>query len=84
MKTLTIRLPDDLLHELEIASRESGTTVSSVVRDRVEHYHVRRNVNVDTLSLISDLVGSIDGTPSDMSSRTKHYLEESGYGKRSR
>ena len=84
MKTLTIRLPDDLLRELEAAAHESGTTVSSVLRDRAVSYGARRGAAGDTLSLIADLAGSVGGTPSDLSSRTKHYLKQSGYGERPR
>jgi len=82
MKSLTVRLPDDLVAELEAASREGNTTVSSVVRDRVAHYKTAPTQKGDTLSLIGDLVGSLNGVPPDMSGNIKHYLKKSGYGRR--
>ncbi len=84
MKTLTVRLPEDLAAQIEAESRERKMSKSDVVRERLSlaRPRQRRGAPLDT---ISDLIGSVDGLPTDLSTRKKRYLEASGYGaKRSR
>ena len=86
MKTLTVRLPDALVAEIESESRERKVPKSDIVRERLT-----RNRQTDQpptgYALIADLIGSIDDPrlPTDLSSRKKYYLKATGFGrKRSR
>ncbi len=76
MKSLTIRLPAALIAEIEAESRGRNISKSDVVRERLQQARPVRA----PLEAIADLVGSVDGLPADLSSRTKHYLRSSGYG----
>ena len=82
MKSLTVRLPEPMVADIEAESRGRKISKSDVVRERLEtapRKNRRRNAGLDT---IADLIGSIDGLPSDLSSRKKHYLKSTGYGKK--
>jgi Arc/MetJ-type ribon-helix-helix transcriptional regulator len=84
MKTHTIRLPDALAAQIEAESRERKLSKSDVVRERLTLAagSRRRTASFDA---ISDLIGSVNGLPADLSARKKHYLKATGYGrKRSR
>lgn len=84
MKTLTLRLPDDLAAQIEAESRERKVSKSDVVRERLIMTRSRRR-GPRSIDLISDLIGSVDGLPADLSARKKKYLRATGYGqKRSR
>lgn len=85
MKTLTIRLPEMLVAEIEAESRLRKLSKSDVVRERLTLPTGRQRRRVPTLDAIGDLVGSVAGLPADRSSRTKEQLRATGYGrKRSR
>lgn len=84
MKTVTIRLSDELVNDLEAASAERNVSVSEVVRECIATYGARPQKGSDTLGLISDLIGSVDGLPDDLSARTKDYLKKTGYGSSAR
>lgn len=78
MKTLTVRLPEELYGDIEAESRRRHVPKSEVVRERLES---GRSADQGAFALeIGDLVGSVDGLPADLSARKKHYLEETGYG----
>jgi hypothetical protein len=79
MKTLTVRLPEPLVNEIEAESRARGVSKSDVVRERLGRRAAGRRLP-DPLAGIADLIGAVDGLPSDLSSRTKHYLKKTGYG----
>jgi len=84
VKTLTVRLPEPLVAEIEAESRDRNISKSDVVRERLETAR-RRRKRAASFEAIADLVGSIDDLPADLSSRTKWYLRTTGYGqKRSR
>ena len=85
MKTLTVRLPEQLVAEIEVESRGRKCSKSDIVRERLQRV-VRPVRRWSTpLDAISDLIGSVDGLPADLSARKKHYLKATGYGqKRSR
>jgi len=74
MKTLTIRLPDDLAARIEAEARERKMSKSDVVRGRlnIAWLRDRRSASFDT---ITDLIGSVDGLPADLSARKKKYLK---------
>jgi Arc/MetJ-type ribon-helix-helix transcriptional regulator len=80
MKTLTVRLPETLVAEIEAESRQRRRTKSDVVRERLRRAggpHSQRSSPA-----IADLVGSVDGLPADLSERLKVYLRTTGYGRR--
>jgi Arc/MetJ-type ribon-helix-helix transcriptional regulator len=85
MKTITVRLPEPLVAEIEGESRLRKISKSDVVRERLQRGLGGQEDPAAPLEAIRDLIGSVDGLPADLSSRKKHYLRASGYGqKRSR
>jgi Arc/MetJ-type ribon-helix-helix transcriptional regulator len=81
MKTLTVRLPEPLVADIEAESRGRKLSKSDVVRERLERAprQQRRAASLDT---IADLVGSVKGLTSDLSANKKKYLQATGYGKK--
>jgi hypothetical protein len=85
MKTLTVRLPEQLAADIETESRQRNVSKSDVVRERLESPLSNRSKahkTVTTFDLISDLIGSVKGLPPDLGARKKHYLKVTGYGKK--
>jgi len=76
MKTLTIRLPDSLVREIEHESRARHVSKSDVVRERLHHPQVATSAGDGMRELIGDLIGSVrnDGLPKDLSGNKKKYL----------
>lgn len=85
MKTITVRLPERLVAEIEAESRGRKISKSDVVRERLQRPHSAGRQEAAPLHAIADLIGSVDGLPADLSTRKKHYLKATGFGrKRSR
>lgn len=82
VKTLTVRLPEPLVAEIEAESRGRKMSKSDVVRERLQRPGVRGGRRPAPLAAIADLIGSVDGLPADLSARKKHYLKVSGYGRK--
>jgi len=82
MRSLTVRLPDRLVTEIEAESRERNCAKSDVVRERLQRGALSTSSSSARLNLISDLIGSVDGLPTDMSAKRKRYLKTTGYGKK--
>ena len=81
MKTLTVRLPDSLVAQIEAEARARSVSKSEVVRERLAAASAARTVSYES---IAHLVGSVDGLPTDLAANAKQYLR-AGYGrKRSR
>ena len=80
MKTLTVRLPEALVAEIEAESRQRQRSKSDVVRERLSG--ATSGVSVVAFDGVSDLVGSVRGLPADLSRRKKAYLKNSGYGRK--
>ena len=78
MKTLTVRLPDDLAAQLEAESRARKMSKSDIVRDRLISGKPRQAGSLDD---IADLIGSVKGLPADLSANKKKYLR-AGYGRK--
>jgi Arc/MetJ-type ribon-helix-helix transcriptional regulator len=72
MKTLSVRLPEPLAAEIEAESRARSMSKSDVVRERLQRAPAL--ATDDPLASIRDLIGSVDGLPEDLSSRTDEYL----------
>ena len=82
MKTLTVRLPETLVSEIEAESCARNISKSDVVRERLRPSAARRRARPDPLHGIADLIGSVKGLPADLSSRRRHYLTSTGYGQK--
>jgi hypothetical protein len=78
MKTLTVRLPEPLVADIEAESHERNISKSDVVRERLQRAR-RRSAPLDA---IADLIGSVDGLPPNLSARTKLHLKSMGYGRK--
>jgi hypothetical protein len=81
MKTLTVRLPEALVAQIEAESRRRKLSKSDIVRERLSRSDAEPP-RPETFDAIADLVGSVDGLPSDLGARTKHYLKATGYGRK--
>jgi Arc/MetJ-type ribon-helix-helix transcriptional regulator len=81
MKTLTVRLPEALITQIEVESRRRRLSKSDVVRERLTRAGGLRRQPA-SLDAIADLIGSVDGLPRDLSTRKKKYLQSTGYGKK--
>jgi len=81
MKTLSIRLPEPLVADIEAESRGRKISKSDVVRERLETAPRRRR-RAASLNAIADLIGSVDGLPSGLTARKKAYLRATGYGQK--
>lgn len=85
MKTLTVRLPETLVADIEAESRGRKISKSDVIRDRLQRAGETARDRLSPLHAMADLVGSVADLPPDLSARKKEYLRTSGYGrKRSR
>ena len=80
MKTLTVRLPEPLVADIEAESRGRRISKSDVVRERLELAPSVRRRRMASLNAIADLIGSVDGLPVDLSARKKAYLRSTSYG----
>ena len=56
--------------------------MSDIVRERLTAAPMRAEPK--GIDLIADLVGSVHGLPPDLSTRKKHYLKVTGYGRKRR
>ena len=82
MKTLTVRLPEPLIAEIEVESRGRGCSKSDIVRERLQRAAPSTRHQSAPLDAIADLIGSVKGLPRDLSARKKRYLKATGYGKK--
>jgi len=82
MKTLTVRLPEPLVAEIEAESRGRRISKSDIVRERLQLVTHPPRRQAAPLDAIADLIGSVDGLPVDLSARKKRYLKVTGYGQK--
>ena len=82
MKTLTVRLPEPLVADIEAESRGRKISKSEVVRERLQLGPGPGRRLATPLAAIADLVGSVDGLPAGLSGRKKQYLQATGYGRK--
>jgi Arc/MetJ-type ribon-helix-helix transcriptional regulator len=80
MKTLTVRLPEALISQIDVESRRRKLSRSDIVRERLTSAggSHRRPAMLDA---IADLIGSVDGLPPDLGANKKKYLR-AGYGRK--
>lgn len=77
MKTVTVRLPDQLAADLEAEARKRNVSVSDIMRERLQ---AASSARPDPVEAIRDLIGSVDDDlPADLSARANDYLK-AGYG----
>jgi len=81
MRTLTVRLPEALVAQIEAESRRRKLSKSDVVRERLTAAGKSRQRQPAELDAIADVVGSVDWLPRDLSARTKKHLKSTGYGR---
>jgi hypothetical protein len=74
MKTLTVRLPDALVTEIEQESRSRRVSKSDIVRERLGRKPSTGSTGIR--GLVGDLVGSVKGLPPKLSSSKKKHLAE--------
>ena len=79
MKTLTVRLPEDLIAQIEAESRRRRLSKSDVVRERLTEPKRSRGNRSTLLDAVADVIGSVDELPPDVSARKKKYLRSTGY-----
>ena len=82
MKTLTVRVPEPLVTEIERESRGRRCSKSDIVRERLQRPVRPAGRQATPFDAIVDLIGSVDGLPADLSARKKRYLKATGYGKK--
>lgn len=82
MKTLTVRLPETLVGEIEAESRARGLSKSDVVRERLSRAASGDQQRPASYERIAELIGSVDGLPPDLGASKKHYLKATGYGRK--
>jgi hypothetical protein len=75
MQTLVLRIPDDLASELEAESKRTHLTKSEVARRRLITAGSQSQGTSSGFDLIADLIGTVEGGPTDMSNRKKGYLK---------
>jgi hypothetical protein len=79
MKSVTLRLPDKLIDEIEAEARQRKMSKTDIMRERLAAQTGRSQIP-PSLEAIADLIGSVDGLPSDLSRNKKAYLK-AGYGR---
>ena len=79
MKTISLKLPENLLELLEREARARRTTKSSMVRECLEKALVPDTNSQETscYDLARDLVGSVKGLPKDLATNPK-YMDDFG------
>jgi metal-responsive CopG/Arc/MetJ family transcriptional regulator len=78
MKTISLKLPDDIDRELSSRAEKDGTTKSALIREAIEGYlsHGSGARKGSFLELAGDLIGCVEG-PSDLS-YNKTYFKNFG------
>lgn len=79
MQTISLKLPDDLLAQLEREAKARRVTKSSLIRESLEKaFHKQsRTGPVSCHDLARDLAGSVKGLPTDIATNPK-YVEDFG------
>jgi hypothetical protein len=77
MKTITVRLPEPLMAEIEAESRGRKCSKSDVVRERLQQVG-RARPSQSPLSAIADLIGSVAGLPKDLKCAQEALFESHG------
>ena len=78
MKTLTVKVPEELDLKLAAVAKKLGESKSNLIRTAIEHVVISSSAITanSCLDLAMDLVGSAEG-PKDLSHNKKYFA---GYG----
>jgi hypothetical protein len=76
MKTMTLKLPDELFAEITSEAKVRNVSKSQIVRERLTAMHIRRK-SKSLWNRMEDLVIESDSLPADLSTN-RVYLK--GYG----
>ena len=74
MKTISLKLPDEVAAKLDVRSKQTGKTKSQVTREALAAHldgPKKGKSRVSCLDLVRDLVGTGKG-PGDLASNKKH------------
>ena len=73
MKTLTVKLPEELAAQLARGAQSRGKSKSEFIREAIAYYvyNGAEKAEVSCFELASDLAGSFAG-PADLSTNPKH------------
>lgn len=82
MKSLTVRLPEALIANIEAESRMRKVSKSDVIRERLEEGPDSGARKAPSWEAVADIIGSVNGLPADLSASKKAYLDKSGYGQK--
>ncbi len=82
MRALTVLLPEPLVAEIELESLGRRCSKSDIIRERLQRGVLSARTQRAALDSIADLIGSVDGLPSDLSKHKKRYLKATGYGQK--
>ena len=79
MRTISLKLPDDLLAELSVEARVRQVTKSSLVRESLERalHPIDSRGPASCFDLARGMAGSIKGLPEDLAGDPR-YMEEFG------
>jgi hypothetical protein len=78
MQTISLKLPDQLLAELNKTAKARRVTKSQLVRESLEKtLRPQPKGEISVLDLVRDLAGSVKGLPTDLLDNPK-YME--GFG----
>jgi hypothetical protein len=78
MRTMSLKLPDEIDAKLEARARSLGRTKSEITREALSRFlEAEPTTGVSCLDLVRDLVGTVRG-PGDLASNKKHLR---GYGR---
>lgn len=75
---ITVRLPLDLVAELELAAQRRGIGRSQLVREAIRAFLKRPAVRDDErpFDRVRDLEGAVYGGPPDLGARHREYLKD--------
>jgi len=74
MRTISLKLPDDLLTDLDNEARKRRMTKSSLVREILEKalHQPPQTGGVSCYDLARDLAGAVKGLPKDLADNPKY------------
>jgi len=78
MRTISLRLPDALLAEVEDKAKRRRMSKSELIRESLETVLRKRSSSeLSCYDLVQDLVGSVKGLPKDIATNPK-YMKDFG------
>ena len=77
MRTVSLKLPDQLDQKITAIARRKRSNRSVVIREALEAFTASRSKELSVTAAAGDLVGAFEG-PADLSTAAEHMA---GYGK---